>query len=77
MRSMKIKMAFAKAMSHLPKPVAMFILDRIFVPLTIMIAASCFGLVIAITMLLVFVVAPFDPKFSRQLWDKVTDGFKA
>ena len=60
-----------RALSIFPKPVAIFILDRILKPMTLMVAAVAMSLVFVLLMALVFVVAPFNPEWSRAFWFKV------
>lgn len=60
----------AGALSIFPKPVAIFILDRILKPLTLMVAAVAMSLVFVLLMALVFVVAPFNPEWSKAFWFK-------
>lgn len=74
MQSMNNKW-WVRALRVLPKPAAVFLIDRVFRPLILMVAATAVGLTFLFGMLVVAVVAPFAPVKAKDMFYKLTEGF--
>lgn len=74
MQSMNKKW-WVRALRAMPKPVAVFLIDGVYRPLILMIAAIFVGLVFLFGMAIVVVVAPFAPVKAKAMFYKLTEGF--
>lgn len=63
-----LKARIAWALSFLPTPVALFILDRIVRPLVIIMCALLMGVVFPVFMLAIILLAPFNPPAADRVF---------
>lgn len=66
---------WVRALKALPKPVAVFLIDRVYRPLILMMAAAFIGLVFLFGMFVVVVVAPFAPVKAKEFFYQLMGGF--
>lgn len=74
MQSMNKKW-WVRALRALPKPVSLFLIERVIRPLMLMVAAAFVGLAFLFCMAIVVVVAPFAPAKAKAMLYKLTEGF--
>lgn len=62
-------------MQSMNNKVKLLLIDRVYRPLILMVAATAIGLVFLFCMLAVVVVAPFAPVKAKAMFYKLTEGF--
>ncbi|APU00732.1 hypothetical protein [Aeromonas phage Asp37] len=69
------RLKLSEALGKLPKPVAMFILERLIRPVMLIVLALFMAVAFTIFMLIIIVMAPFNPAGAHEIFRHILGRF--